>query len=215
MLRKYSILLGIIISTTLLVAATLYYPGGSQYDKNSIGYDWKNNYLSNLFTEKAMNGADNAARSWAISGMFFFCASSALFFISFSKRIPLKGPAGMIRYFGISSALFAFLAVTPYHDAMVTIADTLGLVSMFYITVFTFKAKLHIAKVLSVICMLIFYCCTCLYYTRSYLEFLPILQKVAFLAQVIWILWLEYFTRAEDFELLKTAKANKSETTKG
>jgi hypothetical protein len=36
--------------------ATLYYPGGSQYDKNSVGYDWKNNYLSYLFDAKAVNG---------------------------------------------------------------------------------------------------------------------------------------------------------------
>lgn len=43
MLRQYSILLGIIISLLLLLVATLYYPGGSQYDKNSVGYDWKNN----------------------------------------------------------------------------------------------------------------------------------------------------------------------------
>ena len=28
--------------------ATLYYPGGSQHDPNSIGYNWKNNYLSIL-----------------------------------------------------------------------------------------------------------------------------------------------------------------------
>jgi hypothetical protein len=44
MIRKYSILLGIIIATKLFVVAASHYPGGSQYDKNSIKYDWKNNY---------------------------------------------------------------------------------------------------------------------------------------------------------------------------
>ena len=43
MLKKYSILLGIVISIALLLVAASYYPGGSQYDKKSIGYDWKNN----------------------------------------------------------------------------------------------------------------------------------------------------------------------------
>jgi len=57
MLKKHSVLPGIIISLSLLVIATFYYPGGSQFDKSSVGYDWKNNYISNLFGEKAINGA--------------------------------------------------------------------------------------------------------------------------------------------------------------
>ena len=148
MVKKYSILPGIIISTTLLVVSTRYYPGGSQYDKNSIGYDWKNNYLSNLFGEKAVNGSDNASRLWAISGMLFLCVSFALFFIEFSKKISSKGAAKIIRYFGVGAMTFAFLAVTPFHDTMITIASTLALISMFYITVFVFKSKLHFFKIL-------------------------------------------------------------------
>lgn len=206
MLRKYSILLGIIISILLLLVATLYYPGGSQYDKNSIGYDWKNNYISNLLGEKAVNCADNASRFWAIPGVFFFSISGALFFIKFSKKIPYKTPSKVIKYFGVSATIFAFLTVTPYHDAMVTIADTLSLVSIFYITVFTFKSKLRFSKILSVIYMLATYCSTYIYYTRNYLEILPIMQKVTFAISIVWILWLEYFTKKEDFQTYKIAK---------
>jgi hypothetical protein len=113
MLRKYSILFGIIISMALLFVATQYYPGGSQHDKNSIGYDWRNNYLSNLFGEKAVNGSTNGGRPWAIFGMLFLCISFALFFIEFSKKIPSTGSSKIIRYCGVSAMLFAFLAVTP------------------------------------------------------------------------------------------------------
>src|SRR6188768_3918488 len=106
MLKKYSILLGIIISISLLLIATAYYPGGSQADKASIGYDWKNNYISNLFSEKAINGSDNASRYWAIGGMFFLSASYAIFFIDFSKKIPAKGAAKIIKYVGAICMLF-------------------------------------------------------------------------------------------------------------
>ena len=142
MLKKYSILLGIIISISLLLIATLYYPGGSQFDKTSIGYDWKNNYISNLFSEKAVNGSDNTSRFWAIGGMIFLSASFAIFFIEFSKKIPAKGAAKIIKYFGASAMLFTFLIVTPLHDIMITIASTMTLVSIFYITVFVFKSML-------------------------------------------------------------------------
>jgi len=205
MLRKYSILFGIIISLSLLFVATLYYPGGSQYDKNAVGYDWKNNYLSNLFGAKGVNGSVSASRPWAIAGMLFLCASSALFFFDFSKKIPAKGSAKIIRYFGAGAMLFAFLAVTPYHDAMVTIADTMALVSMFYITVFLLKSRLHLLKILSIICLLFYYCSSFVYYTRIYLEFLPILQKLTLLLTVTWIISLQYFTTRADFQPVKKA----------
>ena len=77
MLKKNSILLGLVISILLLFIATSNYPGGSQVDKNSVGYDWKNNYISNLFGVKAVNGSANSARFWAIGGMIFFSSSFA------------------------------------------------------------------------------------------------------------------------------------------
>jgi hypothetical protein len=189
-----------LISLSLLVIATLHYPGGSQRDKNSIGYDWKHNYISNLFSDKAVNGSDNASRPWAVSGTFFYCASCALFFIDFSRKIPAKAAAAIIRYCGVGSNAFAFLAVTPYHDTMVTIASTLALVTMFYITVFVFKSRLHLLKIVSTVCLLAFYSCNYIYYTRNYLEFLPVLQKLSLIITITWILLLQYFTASADFQ---------------
>ena len=199
MLRKHSILIGIVISLSLLVLATRHYPGGSQYDKDSVGYDWKNNYLSNLFGASAVNGAHNASRPWAIAGMLVLCASFAFFFIEFSKKISPKSAAGVIRYCGAGGMLFAFLAVTPYHDQVLTAASTLALISMFYITVFLFKSKLHYFKVLSIVLLVVSYGCNYVYFTRSYLEFLPVLQKIALVITIIWVLALQYFTTTDDF----------------
>lgn len=187
------------ISLSLLLVATLYYPGGSQYDSNSIGYDWKHNYLSNLFADKAVNGSYNASRPWAVSGMLFLCVSFALFFIDFPKKIPSQSAAKVIRYCGVGAMVFAFLAVTPYHDTMITIASTLALISMFYITVFVFTSKLHLLTILSVVCLLVSYTCNYLYYTRSYVELLPILQKLSLVISITWVLSLQYFTTIADF----------------
>ncbi len=200
MLRKYSILIGITCALLLLLVAIRYYPGGSQFDKNAIGFDWQTNYLSNLFTPKAINGVANLSRPWAIGGMIFLCVSFALFFIEFSKKIPQKRPSQIIRYFGVAAMVFAFLAVTPYHDTMITLASTFALVSIFYITVFVFKSKLHAVKIVCVICLLVWYCCNYMYYTRTYLELLPVMQKVGFAITTIWILSLAYFTKRDDFQ---------------
>lgn len=208
MLKKHSILIGIIISISLLVIATLYYPGGSQFDKNAIGFDWKNNYVSNLFGEKAVNGLDNPSRFWAVGGMIFLAASFAIFFIGFSKRIPAKGAAKVIKYFGTIGMVFTFLIATPLHDTMISIASTMFLVSIFYITVFVFKSRLHVFKFLCTIFLIVYYATLYLYGSGNYLGFLPIMQKITFVFTIILILGLEYFTQKEDFQHIKVGKSS-------
>ena len=203
MIKKHAVLIGIVISILLLVIATLHYPGGSQANINSTGYDWKNNYLSNLFSEKAMNGVDNASRPWAVPGMFFFCAACTIFFIRFSKRIQSKVAANIIKYAGAGAMLFAFLTVTAYHDLMVTLACTCAMITLFYLSVFTFKSKLLFFKFWSIASLAALYLTASMYYTRSFLNALPIMQKTCFLMVVTWIVGLEYFTKKEDFQLVK------------
>ena len=202
MLKKYAVLLGIIISVLLLLIATMVYPGGSLSDKNSIGFSWSKNFISNLFAAKAVNGADNPSRIWADGGMIFLAVSFAIFFIQFSKKIPVKSAAKVIQYVGAGGMLFTFLIVTPLHDIMVTISSTMFLVSIFYISVFILKSRLHLFKILCIICLLIFYYTLYLYGSGNY-TFLPIMQKITFASTIILVVVLEYFTKKEDFQHIK------------
>ncbi len=129
-MKKHAILIGILISVILLFIATIEYPGGSPIDDSAIGYNWKHNYISNLFAEKAINGLPNEGRFWAMGGMIFLSISLSIFFVQFSKRIPKRGAANVVKYLGILGMLFTFLIATPMHDLMVTIASTLFLVCM-------------------------------------------------------------------------------------
>lgn len=203
MLKKHLLLIGMTTSLLLLIIAAFYYPGGSQNDLNSIGYSWENNYLSNLFAPKAVNGMDNLARPWAVAGMLALAISFAIFFSAFSKKIEHKGAARVIQFCGVSAMGFAFLTVTPLHDQMVKIASTLSLVALFYITVFVLKSKLLLFKILSIVILLLLYTSLFLYYSRTYLEFLPIMQKAAFGMTMGWALGLQYFSEAGDFQFGK------------
>lgn len=199
MLKKYALLLGMTFSLLLLFVATLYYPGGSQADRHSIGFSWMNNYLCNLFDDKAMDGKKNTAMPWAICGMLMLCASFAIFFYRFSKKMPARAAAKIVRYVGTGSMAGAFLAVTPLHNLVIIIAGTGTVLAIFYITVFVVKSNLHVMKILSALCLLSFFGSGYLYFTRNYLEWLPIVQKINFLITMIWALCLEYFTTAADF----------------
>jgi len=205
MFKKYSVLFGIIVSISLLLMATVVYPGGSLANKDSIGFDWSKNFISNLFGAKAVNGAYNPSRVWADTGMIFLSVSFAVFFMAFSKKIPARGAAKVIQYFGAGGMLFTVLIVTPLHDIMVTLASTVFLVSIFYITVFVFKSRLHLFKFLCVTCLLIFYYTLYLYGSRHY-GLLPVMQKLTFVSTIVLVLCLEYFTKKEDFADIKTGR---------
>lgn len=201
MLKKHSVLIGTTVSLSLLFIAMMVYPGGSVFDKNAVGFDLTKNFISNLFGAKALNGSDNPARYWADAGMIFLAVSFAMFFMRFSEKIPQKSAANVIKYAGGGGMIFTFLIVTPLHDIMVTIASTMFLLSIFYITVFILKSKLHFFKILCIISMLNFYF-TLYLFGFGDLVYLPTMQKITYFSMIILILLLDYFTTKEDFEHL-------------
>ncbi len=202
MIKKYSVLICVVISVILIVIATLVYPGGSLLDKNSIGFHWSKNFISNLFTAKAINGSENPSRIWAIIGMAFHSVGYGIFFFNMSKKISAKHAATILQLIGAVNILFCFLIVTPLHDKMVTLSSTLFLLGLFYITVFILKTKLTLLKFSCIICLLIFYY-TLYLYGAGNLGLLAIMQKVTFICSMLLVLGLEYFTKQDDFKQIK------------
>lgn len=201
-MRKYSVLLCVVISVLFLVVATSLYPGGSINDKNSVGFDWSKNFFSNLFLVKALNGVSNPSRIWALIGMAFNSVAYGLFFIHTSQKIPQKHTGLVLRFIGVINMLFTFLIATPLHDIMVTVSSTLTMIGLFYITVFILRTKLHWLKFFCIGSLLIFYFTLYLYGARDW-GLLAVMQKVTFLCFLLLVLTIEYFTRGADFQRTK------------
>lgn len=203
MIKKYSILIGITIGILLLIISTIYYPGGTYENVNSEGYDWANNYISNLLRPFAVNGEENTARPFAVVGVLFLTASFGIFFVNFSNRIKIRSASLVIKYLGILATIFGFITVLPaMHDIMVTLSSILTLLIFFYITVMVIKSKLTMMKLMSIAFLLTFYFGAYMYFSRFQLEYMPIMQKIIFLMKITWVLSLEYLTNKEDFEHL-------------
>ena len=203
LINKYFIFFGIITGILLLILSTFYYPGGTSENIHSEGYDWANNYISNLVRPLAVNGLENAARPYAIASVLFLTTSFGIFFVKFSNRIKIKSASFIIKYLGILATVFGFITVIPaMHDIMVTATSILTLLIFFYITMIVLKSKLNWLKVMSILFLLTFYLGAYMYFTRSLLDYMPIVQKIIFLMQIIWILSLEYLTDKEDFQYI-------------
>ncbi|MCC6727483.1 MAG: hypothetical protein IT258_23465 [Saprospiraceae bacterium] len=199
MIKKHLTLFGIGIALAFLFIATMQYPGGSQHDEMSIGFSWRHNYLSNLLNPVAVNGAENPARTWAVCGVLFLCATAALVFVRLAAKTPHKASANIIRYAGLGAMLTGLLAATPLHDLSVRISGTLLMLSLFYATVFVFKTKRHGLKALSVLHLFLLYATAFVYFTQIGLTYLPILQKLQLLVAISWLLAVDYGLKSEDF----------------
>jgi hypothetical protein len=203
MIIKHSVLTGLLISLILMIVATSIYPGGSMFDKNSVGFDWNKNFISNLFATKALNGSENASRAWACLGMIMLPVSYAIFFINMAKKIPDKTAQNVLKYGGAVNILFMALIVTRFHDLMLNISITLFWTCILIITIFILRTRLHLFKFLCAVCLLIFYSSIYLWATNDW-KLLPTMQKINFINSTLLILALEYFTKQEHFAHIKT-----------
>jgi hypothetical protein len=209
MIKKHLVLIVLAISLILMIIAISIYPGGSIFEKDSIGFNLSTNFVSNLFQAKALNGIENVSRIWAILAMIFLPISYAIFFNNMAFKIPERNAGLILKYSGISNILIMFLIVTPLHDFMLYTSISLFWTCIVVITVFIFKTKLHFFKFLCLICLLVFYYSLYLWGTNDW-ELLPIIQKINFFSSTLLILGLEYFTTQEDFAHIKLkVKKNK------
>ncbi|MES2110827.1 MAG: hypothetical protein V4577_18870 [Bacteroidota bacterium] len=202
MIKKHSVLTGIIISAALIMVAISLYPGGTMFDEYSAGFSWSKNFMSNLFGARALNGVENPSRIWAYAAMTLLPLTYAVFFINMSKKMPEKNAAYILTYGGIANALCTFLTVTALHDIMLIVSTTLFWTCLTVITVFILKTRLYLFKFFCVITLLVFYYSLYVWATSDW-SLMPIMQKVNFVSSTLLILGLEYFTKKEDFAHIK------------
>lgn len=205
MIKKYSVLIEVVVSLILIAIAILIYPGGTMFDEYSTGFSWTKNFMSNLFGTRALNGDENPSRVWAYLGMILLPFTYAIFFINMSKKIPDKNAANIIKYGGVANVVFTFLTVTRFHDIMLIISTSLFWTCLVIITVFILKTRLHLFKFFCIIILLVFYYSVYLWGISDW-SLLPIMQKINFVSSTLLILGLEYFTKQEDFAHIKPRK---------
>lgn len=203
--RKNMVLFGLSLSLVFLFIAGFYYPGGSPKHANSTGYSFTENYISNLLEYKAVNGVENKARPFGVIGVVLLGLSSGFAFVRLSRKIESKNYWVVIRYSGILLIVLSSLITIPsLHNLMVTMSSITTLLLVFYVTILLVKSKLQLLKSTSIILLVIFYGAAYMYFTKTGLDYLPTVQKIIHILQIIWILGLEYSTTKKDFDHIKS-----------
>ena len=179
--------IGILLFFALYIYAASLYPGGSQADINSIGFEWRDNYWCNLMSAEAMNGEVNPGSPVALLGMVVLCSSMTIFFVQFAnyfednirwrRIIKIAGALGMF------SAIFIF---TQYHDIMTTLLSICGTVGLIGIIRALHKNDLTFFKASGLLCMVVIGVNNFFYYNESLIKYLPVIQKIAFILILSW-----------------------------
>ena len=183
--------IGIIVFIALYAYASTLDPGGSQYDVQSVGYDWFHNYWCNLLSTHGMNGDINPARPHALVAWIVLCVSLALFFCLFSYYFVQKGIwTKLIPLFGGLSMLSAAGMFTVHHDLMTLISSVFGLVVVIGIIQAIYRSDMHRYKISGLVCILLLAANNVIYYTTYGLFYLPILQKISMAMVLVWIIGL-------------------------
>ncbi len=185
--------LGILIFIGLFFYSASLYPGGSQADINSLGFDWSNNYWCNLMSEKSLNGLENTARPAAMIAMVILCSSMTLFFFQFANYFEKNRYWKMIiKIAGTLAMLSAIFIFTKYHDVMTTILSICGVVGIIGILRALHKNKMIFFKISGIICMILIGINNLFYYNENLIKYLPIVQKIAFILILSWTIGLNF-----------------------
>lgn len=181
-------LFGTLVFVCSYFIATLFYPGGSQVDKNSKGFSWVNNYWCNLLNEKAMNGQHNTARPIAMTAMFILCLTLANFWYIFPRQIEFKKSSRLtIQISGAVAMTVGMFLFTDLHDIVVNVASLCGLVATVGTFVGLYRLKWTKLFWLGFFNLTLVALNNILYYGNGLKLYLPVVQKITFLFFLLWI----------------------------
>jgi len=172
----------------LYVKAASLYPGGSVRYPESKGFDWIHNFWCDLLPTMAINGEINLAKPYGIAAMVLLCAVVGVFFVLFADAYAVgKRWKVIIKVLGVASMICGALIFTSLHNIMIGTASLLALLPIFGIFrgLIRSRSKLHLSLGLVVLILLGF--CNVIYYFRFLIEWLPLIQKIALAATLLWL----------------------------
>lgn len=181
--------IGIALFALLYIYAASLYPGGSQENIHTIGFNWVHNYWCNLLNVNALNGALNPARPYALTAMGLLCASLGYFFYQLPTFLKLPSRhQKTIQITGILALFVAALIATLLHDIAIVVSSLFGLVALFGVFIALFQNRLFAYFGTGLGCAFLLVLVNFLYYTEQY-YWLPFLQKIAMAIVLLWIVW--------------------------
>lgn len=173
----------------LYIIAAYQYPGGSQFDKNAVGFSWKNNYWCNLLNDTAINGQKNTAQAVALTAMIVLCITLSFFWWLFPRYTALsKRYKLVIQFSGMLAMATGLLLFSSFnHDWVTNIASLFGLIAMSGTFAGLYKSNWTMLLYFGLLNIVLVVANNILYYNKELISWLPLVQKITFFTFLAWI----------------------------
>lgn len=208
-LKRIQILIpsmGILLFILLYIVATLLYPGGSPFDKSTVGFSWLHNYWCNLLNKVAINGQKNAAQPLALIALFTLCFSLGYFWVSFPLYAVMRKVYSLsIQIFGTTAMCICLLLFTDIdHDLITNLASFFGFLALGLTLRALYQHRWRALLCFGVVNVLLVMANNILYYNPALIVYLPVVQKITFASMLTWIVCInaKMFTLSKDKPLL-------------
>lgn len=183
----------IVVFIITFIVASIYYPGGSYFDRKAEGFSWLHNYWCNLMGKSALNGIKNPARPIAIAGAAILCAGVGYFYFLFPRYFKVNTTwKRLTEIFGIASMVFAVFLYSNYHDLTLTIAGVFGFGAMMGTLIALRRNNSPVMLTIGSICVALIAINNIIYYTDFLITLLPVIQKVTLLLVLLWLIGLNF-----------------------
>lgn len=190
-------IVGIIVFLALYAWAASLYPGGSNIDKTSEGFNLLQNYWCDLMGTEAKNEQPNPAQPIALLAMFLLCMSLVIFW----KNIPILFPENrynrLIQITGMTSMLITVFLFTSYHDSVINVAGALSVIALLFTFISLKKHRYFKTVGLGMLCLLMSLINYFIYQTGIGLDYLALLQKLTFIPAFLWFGVLSWSVRKQ------------------
>ena len=183
-------LISAVLALALLLFATRFYPGGAEGDPAVLGFDWWRVYITQLLRPVALNGQPNAARPYAVAGLWLFCLGMAELFRQLAQEMAPARHAKWVQICGIAAMVYTAFTVTRMHDLMVTISLFFFVATEVALLDWLWLRRQWPRWTAGMACLLLMLAASCSYYGRIGTAALPTLQKLVYLSSSAWLLWL-------------------------
>jgi hypothetical protein len=174
-----------------IVAASLY-PGGSFFNRAAVGYDWKTNYWCELLAATAKNGRPNPGRPFAFSAMIILAFSIGTCWYLLPLVMKHRYARVTIRVCGTLSMAISLFISSPYHDMVINISGGFALIALVSTFFGLYKMKAHALLSLGILCVLLAMLNNFIYHTNTFMEVLPVVQKITFACFLTWFAGLSW-----------------------
>lgn len=181
--------------------ASMYYPGGSNFNTKSVGYNWSENFWCELLAKSAKNSMPNEGRPLALIGMISLSIGVSSFWILISKELFQNNKSGLIvRSLGVISMIFSSFIYTDYHDYFIMGSVASGTIA-FGLLFYELKKRSWNLIFFTGIFFLFLIMMNCFIYISEIGEiYLPLLQKFTFIFTLLWIVFTVLRTKGMNHE---------------